>query len=117
MAQLYPLKFIAAQGAHIENGQYTENFKGWTNELAHFDAKAWRRAYTRIKHDIKKAAQEGKESWPPSSLAIVAYAETGIGERSFKAFDRATAVEDITKKDERYEAGKEQCKSLLSLFD
>jgi len=62
MAQLYPLKFIAAQGAHIENGQYTENFKGWTNELAHFDAKAWRRAYTRIEHDIKKDAQEARKA-------------------------------------------------------
>ena len=116
MAQLYPIKFIAAQGKHIDNGEYTENFKGWTNELAHFDTKAWRRAYTRIEHDIKKAAQDGVESWPPSSLAVVAYAEPGIGERSFKAFDRTYAIEDLTKKEERFETGKKQCEDLLSFW-
>jgi hypothetical protein len=117
MTQLYPHKFIAAEGKHIEDGEYNDNFKRWTNELAHFDGKAWKRAYTRIESDIKKASHDGKDCWPPSSLAVIAYSEPGIGERSFKAFDRATAVEDLTKKEERYETGKEQCKGLLSLFD
>jgi hypothetical protein len=118
MTQLYPHKFTTTEGDYInEKNQYAENFKRWTNELAHFDAKAWKKAYTRIEADIKKAAHEGKDCWPPCSLAVIAYAEPGIGEQSFKDFDRATAVEDLTKKEERYKTGKEQCKSLLSLFD
>ena len=117
MTQLYPHKFIAAEGKHIEDGEYNDNFKRWTNELAHFDNKAWKRAYTRIESDIKKAAHEGKDCWPPSSLAVIAYSEPPICSQMYKAFDQSTALEDQTAKEERFKKGQEESTKLLSMFD
>jgi len=59
----------------------------------------------------------GKESWPPSSIAVVAYAEPPMCSQMYKAFDRSTALEDITTKEKRLELGVSECDKLLKLFD
>jgi hypothetical protein len=117
MAQLYPHKFISAEGEHIKNGEYTNNFKRWCGELGHFTDKQWKRAYRRIEDDKTKAAHAGKDLWPPSSIDVVAYASPPLFTKMYKSFDRSTAVEDITKKEKRLELGISECDKLLKLFD
>ena len=117
MAQLYPHKFISAEGEHIKDGEYTNNFKRYCKELSHFTDKHWQRSYKRIEGDKKRAAQEGRDLWPPASIDVVAYAEPPMCSKMYKSFDRSTALEDITKKEERIELGISECDKLLKLFD
>ena len=118
MSQLFTHKFLSAEGEHIDNqGEYSSNFKRWCEELKKFTDKDWTKAYKRIEDDIKAAAHEGKDLWPPSSLAVIAYAEPVIASQMYKAFDRSAAVEDLTAKEERYRRGQEESSKLLSMFD
>ena len=118
MSQLFTHKFTTAEGEHIDGqNEYTSNFKRWCEELKHFDDKDWTRAYKRIEDDIKTAAHEGKDIWPPSSLAVIAYAEPPICSQMYKPFDRATALEDQTAKDARFALGQKESSKLLSMFD
>lgn len=118
MTQLFQHKWVSTEGDHLnEKDEYTNNFKRWAEELKNFNDKDWSRAYQRIEHDIKEAARMGDDIWPPSSIAVVAYAEPPICSQMYKAFDRTTALEDITAKEKRIELGKAECEKLLNLFD
>jgi len=117
MIQLFQHKWVSTEGDQIKDGIHTNNFLRWCGELSHFTDKDWTRAYKRIEGDIKEAARMGEDIWPPSSVAVVAYAEPPICSQMYKSFDRSTALEDITKKEERIELGKAECEKLLNLFD
>jgi hypothetical protein len=100
-----------------EKEEYTDNFKRWCDELKHFSDKEWKRSYNRIEHDISAAAKIGDDIWPPSSVAVLAYSEPPMRSKMYKTFGRATALEDITKKEQRKELGKVECGNILSMFD
>jgi len=107
------------QGGVYDGQQLSKNFVVWCEDLQHFGEKQWNRVFKRIEHDIKEAARMGKESWPPSPVAVVEYAADNTDEegwKMYKAFDRSTAVEDLKKKEERHELGKHQCSNLLDMF-
>ena len=108
------------QGGVYDGQQLSKNFVVWCEDLQHFGEKQWTRVFKRIEHDIQEAARMGKESWPPSPVAVVEYAADSAGEegwRMYKSFDRATALEDITAKEKRIETGKVECEKILKLFD
>mgnify|MGYP003646112776 CR=1 FL=1 len=118
MILLYRHQFTSTEGLVFdEEENYNNNFLRWCKELEHFTGKDWSRAYKRIESDVKEAARMGKDIWPPSSLAVVAYSEPPICSQMYKAFDRSTAVEDLTAKEERYRRGQEESSKLLSMFD
>jgi len=108
---------VSTEGDQIKDGIHTNNFLRWCGELSHFTDKDWTRAYKRIEGDIKEAARMGEDIWPPSSVAVVAYAEPPMYSKMYKSFARTTAVEDITKKEKRKELGQVECKKLLDMFD
>jgi hypothetical protein len=114
---MYPHKFISAEGEHIKNGEYTNNFKRWCDELGHFTDQHWKRSYGRIEGDIKAAAKMGEDIWPPSSVAVIAYSEPPICAKMYKPFDRARGIEDQTAKAHRKEVGAKECGDILSTFD
>ena len=114
MIQLYQHKWVSTEGKSIKDGEYTNNFKRWCEELSHFTDKHWKRSYNRIEGDIKKTAQMGIDVWPPSSVAVIAYSKCSA---MYKSFDRSRAVEDLTEKEKRNELGKAECKKILDMFD
>ena len=116
MGQLYQHKWLSSAGVHIDDDGYTDTFNRWCKELEHFTSGDWKRAYNRIEGDIKHAAKMGEQIWPPSSLEVIAFAEPPCGSAMYKDFDRSTAVEDLTKKEERHELGKHQWSNLLDMF-
>jgi len=105
------------QGGIYDGQRLSENFLVWCEDLQHFGDTEWDRAFKRIQGDLKENAKMGKESWPPSSIAVVAYAEPPMCSQMYKAFDRSTALEDITTKEKRLELGVSECDKLLKLFD
>ena len=118
MILLYRHKFTSTEGLLFdEEENYNNNFLRWCKELEHFDNKDWSRAFKRIQSDVKEAARMGQDIWPPSSLAVVAYAEPPICSQMYKTFDRATALEDQTAKDARFALGQKESSKLLSMFD
>ena len=118
MTQLYQHKWVSTEGDHLnEKDEYSDNFKRWCGELSHFTDKHWQRSYKRIEGDIKEAARMGDDIWPPSSVAVVAYADPPMCSKMYKPFDRSTALEDITAKEKRLELGMSECDKLLKLFD
>ena len=118
MTQLFQHKWVSTEGDHLnEGGQYAENFIRWAEELKGFDDDCWKRAYKRIEYDIRDAAKMGEDIWPPSSVAVLAYAEPPICSQMYKTFDRAKGIEDQTAKAHRKEVGAKECGNILSMFD
>jgi len=117
MTEQYHHKWSSREGEISDGQDFSKNFLRWCNELQNFTGDDWRKVYKRISDDIKKAAQHGKDSWPPSSLEVVAYTESIIAAAMYMPFDQSAAVEDITAKEKRFETGSKECKNILSLFD
>ena len=104
------------QGGVFDGPKLAKNFMVWCEKLQHFTEREWDRVFKRIEGDIKEYAKLGKTLFPPSPTEVVAYAESPVGAGMYKDFDRSTAVEDLTKKEERHELGKQQCSNLLDMF-
>lgn len=105
------------QGGIYDGSSLSGNFLSWCEDLQHFGDAEWERAFNRIQGDLKENAKMGEESWPPSSIAVVAYGEPPMCSKMYKPFDRSTGIEDQTAKKSRKEVGARECKSLLSIFD
>ena len=117
MTQLFQHKWVSTEGEYSDNGKHTGNFLRWAHELKHFDDDAWKRAYSRIECDIKESAKLGEQAWPPSSVAVVAFAEKPVSSAMYKPFDRSRAIEDKTARERRMRVGQEHCKKLMAMFD
>ena len=117
MTKQYRHQWTSSEGGVYEGDNLSENFLSWCEELQDFGDKEWGRVFERIKGDIKDAAKTGEDIWPPSSVAVLAYAEPPMCSQMYKTFDRAKGIEDQTAKAHRKEVGAKECGNILSMFD
>lgn len=90
-------------------------FARWCQELKHFTPKEWGRAYARIESDVKQAARQGDDLWPPSSVAVIAYSEPPVNSGMYRRF-KPLGIEDKTAKEKRKELGRKEISKIKALL-
>ena len=116
MTRQFKHKWSSSEGDIYDGENLADNFTQWCQELNYFGDKEWSRVFERIQADIMNAAKMGDDIWPPSSIAVVAYAEPAINSKMYRELPDI-GIEDLTAKEKRKQTGLSELEKLKALIN
>ena len=116
MTRLYGYKWVSKEGEI--DPQYplqSYGFKLWCEKTSHLTPNQWKAALDRCEKELREAAAQGKDCWPPSYPEFIGYADESVRTGAYKVLPRALPVpEEIRSK--RKKKGIEGCKKILNIL-